>query len=240
MSHKTDLPLNCLIVDDEPLAHNVIINYANDLDYIEISAQAYRPTEALKILRSTPIDLMFLDIKMPKMSGLEMLRISSSHPLVIITSAYEEYALEGYELNVCDYLLKPFRFERFVQACQKAWDQLRVSKHSNENTRRYFVVKSDKRFIRIAEEEIIFIESYGNYVKLWLGEHFVVTPRTLSSFMKDLPESSFFKIHKSYLINISHIQYVEGNSVKMANDRLLPISKNYKPAFLEFFQKRQM
>ena len=216
---KTEKSLKCLIVDDEPLAHNVIINYATDLDYIDIVAQAYRPTQALNILRSQQIDLIFLDIKMPKMTGLDMLRISSTPPLAIITSAYEEFALEGYELNVCDYLLKPFRFERFVQACHKALNQFQMQNNIASSSNQFIVVKSDKRLIRIEVKDIQFIESYGNYVKIWRNDEYLMTPRTLSSFEDELGTSTFFKIHKSYLVNTSHVQFVEGNNVKITNGR---------------------
>ena len=223
-----------MIVDDEPLAHNIIIEYASDLPYLEICEQAYLPTKALQILKTRSIDLVFLDIKMPKLSGLEMLRLNDSNPEVIVTSAYEEHALESYELNVCDYLLKPFRLDRFIQATEKALDNHKkkflLSKPSTQ-----LMIKSEKRIIPIKTSDIYYLESYGNYVKVWTKEECILTARTLLSFKSELQDQPFFKIHKSFIINTSKIEFIEGNTVRLKNSKSLPISKNIKPEFMKFF-----
>jgi len=231
--------LRSLIIDDEPLAHKVILEYARDVPFIEVAAQCYLATEALPILSSQAIDLIFLDINMPKIKGLDFLRALNKQPLVIITSAYEEYALESFELDVCDYLLKPFRFSRFLKAANKALGHYQLShpppppNPAPEEQNQLFI-KTDKRHVQVALAEICYLESYGNYVKVWLKDTYHLTPRTLSGFESELPESDFFRIHKSYIINRKHIDYVEGNSLRMKNGKELPIGKSYRQRVRQF------
>ncbi len=230
------MKLRCLVLDDEPLAHKVILEYAKEAPYLEIVAQAYLPTVALEILKEQPIDLMFLDIQMPKLNGLEMLRLVEEKPEVIITSAYEEYALESYELKVCDYLLKPFRLGRFLQATEQARDNYRIKNSIQDKNDEVIFIKSEKRLIQIKKSDIYYIESYGNYVKVWTETEFLLTAKTLSSFVQELISAQFFRIHKSYLINKAKIGFVEGNKVVMKNKVRLPISKNYKAEFMDFLK----
>ena len=230
--------LRALIIDDEPLAHRVILEYAKDVPFIEITGQCYLATEALSVLNTQQIDLIFLDIQMPKLKGLDFLRTLNKQPIVIITSAYQEYALESFELDVCDYLLKPFRFGRFLKAVNKAYEfhELKqatappsptLGEPAREEPGQIFI-KVDKRFVQVNLAEIFYLESYGNYVKIWLKDEYLLTPRTLSAFEKELPESDFFRIHKSYIIHRPYIDYVEGNTLYMKNEKALPIGKSYR------------
>ena len=239
------MKLKALIIDDEPLAHKVILQYAKDVDFIEIAGQCHLATEALSVLKNQEIDLIFLDINMPKLKGLDFLRTLSRRPIVIITSAYEEYALESFELDVCDYLLKPFRFDRFLKAVNKASEiyQLKnqptptaadFSTKKEEKQANQIFIKSEKRLIQIDLQDINYLESYGNYVKVWLDDKFHLTPRTLGSFEEELASDRFFKIHKSFIVNRQHIDYVEGNAVVMKNKKLLPIGKNQRQEFKLF------
>lgn len=235
--------LRALIIDDEPLAHDVILAYAEDVSFLEIAGQCYLATEALSILSSQEIDLIFLDIDMPKIKGLDFLRTLHKKPIVIITSAYEEYALESFELDVCDYLLKPFRFDRFLKSANKALDIYHLThakpipgpstQHPVAEAFQLFI-KSDKRLIQINLTEVYYIESYGNYVKIWLEHDFHLTSRTLASFEEQLPDTDFFRIHKSHIINKKYIDYVEGNTVVMKNKKTLPIGKNQRQDFKDF------
>jgi len=244
-----NMNLRALIIDDEPLAHKVILQYAKDVDFIEIAGQCHLATEALSVLKNQEIDLIFLDINMPKLKGLDFLRTLSRKPIVIITSAYEEYALESFELDVCDYLLKPFRFDRFLKAVNKASELYLLKnqkpsaanflpKKEEEKQSGQIFIKSEKRLIQIDLEAINYLESYGNYVKVWLDDQFHLTPRTLTSFDEELPQDTFFKIHKSFVINRKHIDYVEGNAVVMKNKKLIPIGKNHRAEFKEFLSKK--
>ena len=232
------MKLKALIVDDEPLAHDIILKYIRDVDCIEIVGQCHLATEALTFLQQETVDLIFLDINMPKLKGLDFLRTLNHRPLVIITSAYQEYALESFELDVCDYLLKPFRFQRFLKAVNKAQELFELkNKASIENSpsqNKQLFIKSDKRYIQVDLDEILYLESYGNYVKFWQSDNYILTPRTLSSFEKELPKSDFYRVHKSFIIHRKHIKYLEGNFVMMKNDTKIPIGKNQKSDFKAF------
>ncbi len=237
------MKLKALIIDDEPLAHKIILEYAKDVDFIEVVGQCHLATEALTFLKTQEVDLIFLDINMPKLTGLDFLRSFSVQPIVIITSAYQEHALESYELDVCDYLLKPFRFDRFLKATNKAFELFQLknkpatniasSEYTVEDSKQLFI-KSDKKLINVNFQEIYYLESYGNYVKVWLEHEYHLTPKTLSSFTDLLPESDFFKIHKSFIINRHYIDYLEGNFVLMKNSKQLPVGKNNRAAFKRF------
>ncbi|MBX2874455.1 MAG: LytTR family DNA-binding domain-containing protein [Saprospiraceae bacterium] len=227
--------LRALIIDDEPLAHKVILEYASATPYLDIVGQCHLATEALVFLQQEEVDLIFLDIQMPKLKGLDFLRTLARKPLVIITSAYEEYALESFELAVCDYLLKPFRFDRFLKAVNRALavKQMQAPAETTpptaqpESTPEQLFIKSDKRMIQLDIADIHYLESYGNYVKVWLGYEFHLTPRTLSSFEDQMP-ADFHRIHKSYIINKKQIDYIEGNQVMMKNKKQIPIGKNHR------------
>ncbi|MEZ5040329.1 MAG: LytTR family DNA-binding domain-containing protein [Saprospiraceae bacterium] len=231
------MKLRSLIIDDEPLAHKIVLEYASEVPFVEIVGQCYLATEALALLRAQEVDLIFLDIQMPKIKGLDFLRTLNKKPLVIITSAYEEYALESFELDVCDYLLKPFRFDRFLKAANRALELhqlkqgvLSVSPTSQEPAAApgQLFIKSDKRLIQIDLAAVFYLESYGNYVKVWLENEFHLTPRTLSSFEDQLPSPDFLRIHKSFIIHKKFIDYIEGNFLVMKNKKQLPIGKNHR------------
>ncbi|MGH1435136.1 MAG: LytR/AlgR family response regulator transcription factor [Lewinella sp.] len=228
--------LNALIIDDEPLAHKVILKYAEDVPFLNIVGQVYQATDAYALLQQHSIDLLFLDIQMPKLKGLDFLRTLDRKPLVIITSAYEEYALEGYELQVCDYLLKPFRFERFLKAVHQAQKRSQPASPISplptmppaEEAPDQLFLKVDKRFLQINLRDIICLESYGNYVKVWTGDNFLLTPRTLTSFEEELPSEQFARVHKSFILQKTRINYLEGNQIFMTNGMTVPIGKSYR------------
>lgn len=236
--------LKALIIDDEPLAHKIILEYAKDVSFIEVIGQCYLATEAFSFLKNQDIDLIFLDINMPKITGLEFLKTLHKKPLIIITSAYQEYALESFELDVCDYLLKPFRFDRFLKATNKAFELYELKNANNspstissiaasEETNQLFI-KSDKRYVQVNLANVFYIESYGNYIKIWLEKEYHLTAQTLTSFEQQLPKDDFFRIHKSFIVNKKHIDYVEGNRVVMKNEKVLVIGKNHRRDFKNF------
>ena len=237
--------IRALIIDDEPLAHKVILEYAKDIHFLEIVGQCYLATEAYSFLHQSQVDLLFLDIQMPKLKGLDFLRTLDQKPQVILTTAYEEYALQGFELQVCDYLLKPFRFDRFLKAVNKAQQQINHSpgtrlleKTIESETTDQIFVKVDKRFVQIALNDIQYIESYGNYIKIWTGDSFHLTAQTLSSFAESLDPQQFLRIHKSFVVQTSLIDYVEGNRVKMRNGNSLPIGKSYQQQIRQWLKDR--
>lgn len=222
--------IRALIIDDEPLAHKIILQYAKDIPFLDIVGQCYQATEAYTLLENTAVDLIFLDIQMPKLKGLDFLRTLEKRPRVIITSAYEEYALEGYELQVTDYLLKPFRFDRFLKAVnlirQQLGEQASLTGPSGEGQ---LFLKVDKRYVQVQYSDILYLESYGNYVKVWTGENYLLTLRTLGSFEKELPPGQFLRIHKSYLVQRNAIKFIEGNQLVLQNGQGLLIGKSYRP-----------
>lgn len=221
--------VKCLIIDDEPLAHDIICSYSEDVPFLQICGQCYRATEAFEFLTHTHVDLIFLDIRMPKLSGLDFLRTFQNKPLVIITSAYEEYALESFDLAVCDYLLKPIRFERFLQAVNRAVEvKTKGIGDRNAQLDEQISVKVDKKYVLVSAKDIQYLESLGNYVKVWRGTDFLLTPRTLSGFEEQLPPSHFIRIHKSFILNRMYVHFLEGNTIYLKDGRQLPVGKSYQ------------
>jgi len=227
--------LKAIIVDDEPLAHEIILDYLADIPFVEVVAQCYLATQALNYISENQVDLLFLDVNMPKLSGLELLKVLTNKPQVIITSAYQEYALESFELDVCDYLLKPYRYDRFLKAINKAHEQVKLQGLSTEpctevdNEEQTIFIKVDKKLIQLNLAEIVFFEAYGNYVKVWLNETVYLTPRTLSSFEEQLADNqAFIRVHKSFIIQKSKIDFIEASVITMNNQQHVAIGKNYK------------
>lgn len=220
-----------IIVDDETASHDVITDYANNLSFLSHQKSCYNAFEAIEYLNKNSVDLIFLDINMPKLSGLDFLKTLSHPPKVIITSAYKEFALEGYELNIDDYLLKPFNFSRFVKAINKIQESIPHASKSVQVTERSeeakIFVKEDKKYHQIKLKDILFIEAYGNYVKLHLIDKMILSHQTLISFAQNLPEDLFIRVHKSFIISIDKIELIEGNRIHIQNQKI-PIGKMYK------------
>ncbi len=235
--------LTTVIIDDEPLAHEIILDYLAELPFINLVGQYYSAVDALEHLNQHKIDLLILDINMPKLSGIELLRVLTNKPIVIITSAHKHFALESFELDVCDYLHKPFRFERFLKAANKAHQHHQLTRQNqqvfhhdevatnvlNKNDDTLFI-KVDKKLIQLNIADIVFFEAYGNYVKVWAQNKMYLTPRTLRSFEADLihPESTFIRTHKSFIVQKTHIIEIENSTMKMSSQQTVPIGKNYK------------
>jgi DNA-binding LytR/AlgR family response regulator len=230
------MKLRCLIVDDEPLAHDVILRYLDDIPFLESAGQCYLATEAFSFLNHHAVDLIFLDIRMPKLSGLDFLRTLSQRPLVVITSAYEEHALESFELEVVDYLLKPFRFDRFLKAANRALEQHTLRKQpvivpapaAMQHEPEPLYIKSDKKLVQMQLDDLYYLESLGNYVKVWGRDQFLLTQRTLGSFEEQLPADTFIRIHKSFILNKKFVHYIEGNMIRLRNGKALPLGKTFK------------
>lgn len=227
--------LNCIIADDEPIARKILENYCADIPYLKIVASCKNAFEVLEILQNNKVDLLFLDINMPKLSGLSLLKTLQNKPEVIITTAYSEYAVEGFELSVTDYLLKPFSLERFLQAIFKVQKKLTLPKEEisiiKEETKKSIFVKSDKKLIKLNLDDINHIEAFGNYLKIFTDK-MILVPQTLSSFLEKLP-NSFLRIHKSFIINFDKLKLIDGNRIVLINDSKLPIGKSYRKDVLK-------
>jgi len=231
---QTNTPiLKCLVVDDESFAIEGIVNHIKKLNFLEVVETCPSALEAREVLRQKEVDLMFLDINMPDLSGLEFLESLDQPPLTIFTTAYSEYALEGFRLNVVDYLLKPIGFQRFFQAVEKALatfqSRLTGSKEDGQTSEMY--IRQGDSFIKIIWDEILFVESMQNYLKLHFEDKSFVIHQTMSSLEELLPKEAFFRIHKSYLVNVSHIDLISGGRV-FVHGKELPLSKHRKDELL--------
>jgi len=223
--------LKTLVIDDEPLAHNVIRKYTEDIKSIEIKGFCTDALEAMEILEKQTIDLIFLDINMPKLSGIEFLKTMKNPPLVILTTAYTDYALEGYELNVLDYLVKPFSFARFLSAVQKAEQQFQlIQKIKTEEKQESIFIKSNKKTYQLKFSDIIYIEGLGDYIKIYTEKTHLVTNLSMKKMEELLPANEFYRIHKSHIVNRKKIIAIEGNMVELPNIKLM-IGSNYRTDF---------
>lgn len=234
------MTLNCIIVDDEPIARDILTKYIHQIPYLTLVASCEDAFEAMQALNKGAIDLIVLDINMPRLTGFEMLRTLKSYPAVIITSAYPEHALEGFELSVTDYLLKPFSFPRFVQATEKVVKSKQVQPlpgqgPAPEPDAEYFLmVKSDKKLTRVVVGEVIYIEAYGNYIFINLPGERIMSKQTLTQFESQLPAGQFLRIHKSYIVSLKAIKYLEGNQVSIGT-KMLPVGKVFKENLTRHF-----
>lgn len=229
--------IRCLIIDDEPLAQRVIEKYAENVPYLEIVRKCNNALEAIEILHQEEIHLLFLDINMPRLSGMDFLKALKNPPLVIITTAYAEYAIQGYEMDVVDYLMKPFAFDRFLKAVQKAADFLRTRETSHGESQeienpeeRFIFIKSSKKTYKVNLSEILYIEALGDYVKIYTDGRMIVSYQSLKNLEGLLPAKSFPRIHKSFIIALSRIDMIEGNQVKI-RERMIPVGTNFKAEF---------
>ena len=234
ISKQPDFRLKCLIVDDEENAIDGVVDYLGEIDSLEVIGTCLSAIEAIEFLKKQVVDLMFLDINMPRLTGLELLESMQNPPLTILTTAYSEFALDGFRLNVVDYLLKPYTFHRFFQATQKAVDlyKSRIVLDEKDGGRTFdMYIRQGDSFQRINWEDILFIESMQNYLKLHFADKMFVIHQTMASLEEILPKDRFFRIHNSYLVNVSQIDKINGGRL-FVNGNELPISKHRKDAFL--------
>lgn len=235
---------SCIIVDDETLAQDLIENHLKKIPSVKVAAKCHTAMEALAVLNQETVDIMFLDIEMPDLTGIEFLKALEKPPCTIFTTAYSEYALTGYELNVVDYVLKPVQFDRFFKAVSKALTLLKeketTPKNSNdeENKNGYLFVKSDYKAVKILHHDILYVESMQKYVRFHLKDKKpVVTLMSMSSLVDHLPARQFFRCQKSFIINLDEIESIEGNQLVLFSGKKVPVSKNFKPELLRLVDR---
>ncbi|WP_433831851.1 LytR/AlgR family response regulator transcription factor [Flavobacterium anhuiense] len=228
----------CIIVDDEPAAHYVLANYIKQNPQLELVFQGYNGIEAMNYLRENTVDLMFLDINMPEISGMELLKILPTHPKTILTTAYSEFALESYDYGVIDYLLKPIYFPRFLKAIDRFFATESV-KQKTEETVNSVSVKVDGYLMDIELDQLLFAQSFGNYVKLHTIKRTYLASITTTEFEKCLPEKSFMRIHKSYIVALDKIDATEKDFVVIKNERI-PIGITYKRELTDRLKKLEL
>jgi two-component system, LytTR family, response regulator len=236
--------LNCLIVDDEPLARSLLTDYVQKVSYLNLVDACSSPLTALDLLRRENIDLLFLDIQMPEITGLSLLKTLQKKPLVILTTAYPQYALEGYELDVVDYLLKPITFERFLKAVDKVSQRKTTvtevaSGGIREENAPFVFVKDGTKLVKIRLDDILYVEGLKDYVTIHTKEKKVVTLQRLKTLEDLLPPTRFIRIHHSYIVSVAAIEVIHKGEVQIGG-ALIPISDSYRKAFREFVEKNQI
>ncbi|HET9823976.1 MAG TPA: LytTR family DNA-binding domain-containing protein [Chitinophagaceae bacterium] len=234
--------LHCIIVDDEPVARKVLREYIEDIPFIEVVGEAENPLKAHAILEQQPVHLMFLDINMPKLTGIEFLRSNKSLPPTIMTTAYAEHALDGFTLDVLDYLVKPFSFERFLKACNKAKDYWTLKTNAEKNQpiqENYFFVKCSGRIEKVAYDDLLFIEAALNYVILHTVNGKMIVYLTIKSILESLPPALFIKVHKSFVVNSQKINSIEGNIIHIGKSEI-PIRQNSQDEVIKLILKDRM
>jgi DNA-binding LytR/AlgR family response regulator len=232
------MQIKCLIIDDETLAQDVIEKYMANIPILKLVGKCDSAVEAISFLHNNTVDLLFLDLNMPELSGLEMLKTLNNPPKVILTTAYSEFALESYEYGVVDYLLKPIKLERFIKAVNKVVEQFSVSADNNKNdkaeTNQSIFIKEDQTTYQVNFSEILYIEAYGNYLKVHTPQKIYVIRDTMHDMQEKLSSTIFIRIHKSYIISIPKIDSMSGNRVYI-HDKEIPIGEIYKQALKQKF-----
>jgi DNA-binding LytR/AlgR family response regulator len=228
----------CLVVDDEPLARDLMRGHIEKLENFEIVADCNNAMKALSVLREKHVDLIFMDIQMPQITGIEFLKTLKHPPKIIITTAYREYALEGFELDVVDYLLKPITFERFLKSVNKYYlscqDQVQIVPNSSSDKiqeESFIYVKENKKVIKIYLSEIRYIEGLSEYVQIFTEKRKIITKTSMALMEEKLPAANFLRIHKSFIVPVDKIEAFTANTIEI-NGKELPIGRNYKNAVL--------
>jgi DNA-binding LytR/AlgR family response regulator len=220
--------IKCIIVDDEPLAISLLENYIQEIPFLELVSSNENPIEALEYIQNNEADLVFLDIQMPELTGINFMKILGDKMKYILTTAYSEYALEGYEHHIVDYLLKPISLERFRKSAVKAQERFSLGKQEQN----HFFVKSSGRQHRIIFDDILYIESIRDYVNIKTADEEFIVLDTLKSLEQQLPESSFVRIHKSFIVNLNQIKNIGTKKIIINPEYEIPIGENYRMNFL--------
>ncbi len=225
----------CIIVDDEPLAREVLEKYIGDCPLINLEASCSSAFEAMEILDRIPVGIVFLDINMPRLSGLSMIRSLDRPPEIIFTTAYPEFAVQGFELDAADYLVKPFSFERFLKAVNKAVKRIenkKVPGKAAHDPKKFLIVKSDGKIYQLEHASICFMEAMGDYVRIHTDTETITTYETLKNMEEILPESYFLRVHRSYLVALGKISFLEGNRLRVKESDI-PVGQSYRDRLMK-------
>lgn len=239
------MKINCIIVDDESIARKGLKNYIESIDFLDLKGEAINAIQANSLIKTEPVDLIFLDIEMPLISGMDFLKSLSNPPKVIFSTAYSEYALESFEFDVIDYLVKPISPERFLQACNKAFNVfnakggLKSPPKEATTEQDYLFIRVDKELLRVRYDDILFIEGMQNYVKIFTSSdsHVVLVP--LKNVLHLLPGNLFYQVHKSYIIALNKVQAISGNQL-IINDKKIPVSRSKKEEIVKILTNNRI
>ncbi len=234
------MKINCIVIDDEPLARKGIKEYIADVDFLNLIGEFDTPLKATELIGSGNVQLLFLDIHMPKITGLDFFKSLQHPPPVIFTTAYPQYALDGFEVNALDYLVKPISFERFLKAVLKAKEfyEIRETNAGVEDVNEYFFIKADNKLVKILFEEVLYVEALQNYVLIHTAEKKFMTYLTFKSVEEYLPVDKFLKVHKSYIVSVMKVESIEGSDILIGQQHI-PISRNQKEEVMEKLLKNK-
>ena len=240
--------IKCLVIDDKPLAIDILADYTGKIPFLELAATTTNPVEGLNIIRNQNIDLIFLDIQMPELNGLQFIKIAGKQCKFILTTAYTEYALDGYEHDVIDYLLKPIAFDRFYRATEKALQAFTppatgevVSRAATDNPQQlnmaaYLFIKTEHRIQRVNLDDILYIEGLQNYISIQTTTERVLSLQTLKRIEEQLPVNDFVRVHKSFIVALKHITYIERSRIAIG-ETIIPVGDNYREGFYKLIDK---
>ncbi|NRB49505.1 MAG: response regulator transcription factor [Saprospiraceae bacterium] len=228
---KTDI-LKCIIVDDEPIGRDALARYVAEIDFLSLVGSCKNALEANNMLKEKEVDLVFLDIHMPMMSGLDWLSTLTQSPLVIFTTAHPQYAIESYQFDVVDYLLKPISFQRFLQAANKAQRFFSTPEKSSTEEEQYIFVKTDQQLVKVKVEDIVFIESMQNYILFHTATEKIMTLVPLKQALEMLPDDQFLQVHKSYVVAKEKVEAVEGNQLILGGQKV-PVSVRLRKGVID-------
>ena len=236
--------MKCLVVEDEPIALEIVKDYISKVSFLKLTKAYRNPIKALEYLQQNKVDLLFLDINMPDLTGIQFLNALPYSPLVIFTTAYSQYALESYEYDAVDYLLKPIEFERFLKAANKASEHFKLRGNRNQiNTpisegkvKDHILIKSGTNLHHIKINDILYIKGAGNYVTFFVEKQKIMALLTMEQVLEMLPSDQFFRVHKSYIVNADQIDIIEKDQIKI-RDKAVPIGNNFKEGFLRNLKK---
>ncbi len=240
------MKLNCVIVEDEPLARNLLVDYVRKVPSLNLIEACSSPIAALEVLRNNPVDVLFLDVQMPELTGISLLKVLQKRPMVILTTAYSEYAMQGYELDVVDYLLKPITFERFLRAVDKVTQRSEsktvttvVEKPQVTAEQPFVFVKDGTKLVKIVFDEILYVEGLKDYVTIHMKSQKIVSLQRLKTLEEQLPPDKFIRIHNSFIVALNAIDVIHKNNVQIRYTQL-PIGETYKKSFREFIERNRM
>jgi len=239
--------IRCLAVDDEILALDLIEDNIRKVPFLELVKKCRSAFEAVEIIRQQHVELLFLDIQMPDLSGIQLLKSLQKKPIVIFTTAYSNYAIEGYDLDVMDYLLKPYTFERFLKSVNKAREYLDLKEKFLQSinpeepltSSNFLFVRSDYKLVKINLKEIEYIEGLGDYVKIYAGGSPVLTQMSMKSMEEKLPSTDFFRVHRSYIVSINKVDFIQKNMLSIQGKKI-PISEHYGEQFLKIINNNKI
>jgi DNA-binding LytR/AlgR family response regulator len=235
------MKLKCLIADDEPLALDVLENFIKRTPDLELVARCENAMQALQTLKEKQVDLLFTDIEMPEFNGIELVKSLNTKPLIIFTTAHPKYAVQGFELDIVDYLLKPIAFDRFVKSVNKASELLNYKKSEShgKDDLDYIFIKSEQKYIKVNLSDILYIEALADYVKVHIPEKRIITLQTMKNLEDKLPSERFVRVHRSFIIALDKISSISGNIIYIGKDEV-PVGKNFRDEFFKIIQENNL